>query len=225
MPALSTVENQPASGASDAAYGLLELGAGWEDARGVLIVIHGRARQGDELPGLLAGMASRHQLRMLAPVAPELSWYPGRYDAPEGNGPGRAAALAQVDALMRQANARGVDDARIVLVGFSQGACVAAEYVLWGRKRPAGAAIFTGCAMSVPTEAPAGHCKGIHILITSGDGDPWLPVDDLSVTANALEHAGATVTRHIFSGRDHVVRPREIQLLEELIEHLLPQGQ
>lgn len=221
MPALSTVSSQFAGSAPSAAPGLFELGSAWQTTRGVLIVAHGRDRPSDELPVLLADLARQHGCRILAPVAAGLSWYPGRHDTLEGNGPGRAAALEQIDNLMALANRHGVADDRIVLVGFSQGGCIVTEYLLWGDKCPGAAAVFTGCALSIPADAYAGHCQGIEVLMTSGKNDPWLPLDDLFVAADALERAGARVKREIFSDQDHIVRPREIELLGELLKHLL----
>jgi len=222
MPALSTVEARSEGSVSGAGYGLLERGADWSEARGVLIAMHGRELEAALLPAQLAEIAARHRCRILAPIAPGLSWYPGRHDAGQGNEAGREAALAEIDRLMALANRQGFADRRIVLVGFSQGGCVVTEYLLWGSRRPGGAAIFTGCSLTVPAE-PSGRCAGVSVVITSGENDPWLPLDDLFVAADALERAGARVTREIFSGQDHVVRPREMELLDELIEHLLAQ--
>src|SRR3546814_12254228 len=68
-------------------------------------------------------------VRWLTPQAALGSWYQERFDAPiVSNAAQVATAFAQIDDLIDQC------DRPIVLAGFSQGACLAAEYVLQSRK-------------------------------------------------------------------------------------------
>src|SRR3546814_5171170 len=78
-------------------------------------------------------------VRWLTPQAALGSWYQERFDAPiASNAAQVATAFAQIDDLIDQC------DRPIVLAGFSQGACLAAEYVLQSRKTVTALIALTG---------------------------------------------------------------------------------
>lgn len=201
------------------AYGLAEYGAAWAASDRVLIAVHGRDRESDELAiGFLSQPISR-TTRVLAPYAPGKSWYGGRYDAPYAeNAEAVEAGLELIDAAFARAAENGIATSDVVLAGFSQGGCMVAEYLLGGRRRPGATAIFTGSALDVARRGAEVDLRGLPVVLSGGDGDPWLPVGDLRATGALLEAAGADVQLHIFSDGDHVVRDREMKLLGQLVE-------
>src|SRR3546814_3555588 len=87
-------------------------------------------------------------VRWLTPQAALGSWYQERFDAPiASNAAQVATAFAQIDDLIDQC------DRPIVLAGFSQGACLAAEYVLQSRKTVTALIALTGSRSEEHTSA------------------------------------------------------------------------
>lgn len=203
-------------------YGYIECGADWAEADRVLVVLHGRDRAPEDLIELFLTQEQAHDTRILAPYAPDRSWYAGRYNAPIAeNETAVAEGLAHIGAVMALGTAHGVELSRTVLAGFSQGACMALEYLLGVPARPAAAAVFTGSVLGI---AGAGEAQpdfnGLPVLMTGGDGDPWLPVGDLRASAALMEMYGADVHLEIFPDSDHAVRDRELTLLGQLIDRV-----
>ena len=96
-------------------------------AHSAMVLVHGR---GDTASGILqlvtalpvAGMA------YVAPQASGQTWYPNRFLAPiQANEPWLSSALDGLGDLIGRIEAAGVPAARTVLLGFSQGACLALE--------------------------------------------------------------------------------------------------
>lgn len=203
-------------------YGHIAGGAGWDEADRVLVVLHGRDRAPEDLIELFLGQAQAQRTRVLAPFAPDRSWYAGRYDAPIAeNETAVAEGLAHIGAVMALGTAHGIDLSRTVLAGFSQGACMALEYLLGVPARPAAAAVFTGSVLGIAGDrAQVPDLAGLPVLITGGDADPWLPVADLKASAALMGVYGADVHLEIFPDSDHAVRDRELTLLGQLIDRV-----
>lgn len=201
------------------AYGLAEYGAAWGASDRVLIVVHGRDRESDELPIEFLSQPISRVTRIVAPYAASKSWYGGLYDAPRAeNAEAVEAGLAWIDAAFERAAENGIAASNSVLAGFSQGGCMVVEYLLGGKRRPGAAAIFTGSALDGARRGTGVDLTGLPVVLSGGDGDPWLPVGDLRATGTLLEAAGGDVRLHIFSDGDHVVRYREMGLLGQLVE-------
>lgn len=178
-----------------------------EDARLVCVLLHGRGRDAEDVLSLADRMAV-DDVCYLAPAAPGNTWYPQSFLAPVAdNEPALSAALAVVDSLVAS-----VDRARLVLGGFSQGACLASEYALRHPGRYAGLLLYTGGFIGPRgTAAPAvGGFDGTPVYMGTSDPDDWVPVWRVQETADALSAQGATVTLDVFRGMDHLVNDAEI---------------
>ena len=153
------------------------------------------------------------------PVAPGRSWYPGRYFDPLAvNQPWLEWALDACDAAIERARRGGVPDARIVVAGFSQGACVIAELVA-RRPRPwAGAGILTGTLLGPAGErlTPAG-VAGLPMFLCASRYDNWIALDDAQATARAFEAVGASVTFETYEDRTHHINDRAVDGLRRLL--------
>jgi phospholipase/carboxylesterase len=153
------------------------------------------------------------------PVAAGGSWYPGRYFDPlPVNQPWLEWALDACDAALARAHRGGIADERIVVAGFSQGACVIAELAA-RRPRPwAGAAILTGTLLGPAGErvTPAG-VAGLPMFLCASRHDDWIALDDALATARAFEAAGASVTFETYDDRVHQINDRAIEGLRRLL--------
>ena len=117
-------------------------GASVNDASAALILLHGRGAAAADILAL-STVINVPQLAYLAPQAEENSWYPNRFIAPiEQNEPYLSGALSMIESIVRQVETQGIPIEKIFLGGFSQGACLATEYVIRNPKRYGGLLVF-----------------------------------------------------------------------------------
>src|SRR6185503_12602111 len=103
---------------------ILHGGAAIADARLAAILIHGRGASAEDILGL-AQELSAVDVAYLAPQAAGNTWYPYSFLAPMAqNEPGLSSALGVIAAIVASLESRGISANRVVLMGFSQGACL-----------------------------------------------------------------------------------------------------
>src|SRR4051812_1555191 len=109
------------------------------------VLLHGRGKTPHEKIDL-AMRIDAPGFRWVVPEAAGGSWYPRRCRDPlEANEPWLSEALASADAAMREASEDGrLGPEHLAIVGFSQGACLAAEYILQRGTCCGAVVIFTG---------------------------------------------------------------------------------
>ena len=195
---------------------------GSADLGGVLL--HGRGGTPEEMIAL----ADRLRLdgcRWVAPAAAAGSWYPHRFmESLAANEPFLSRAIDECNRAVDEAGEHGrIPPARIVVVGFSQGACLAAEYALRHPGRCGALVMFTGGLIGPPgtpwrLAPPATTLGGLPVLLTGSDADEWVPEARVRETASVLTALGADVRCHIYAGRDHIVSDEEIVEAREFIE-------
>jgi predicted esterase len=186
-----------------------------------VIALHGRGQP----PAFMADLLARIDMpafRYLVPRAPADSWYPEKFMAPrESNQPQLDLALAAVDAQVSQLEAAGLDRAQIVLLGFSQGACLACEYVYRNPGRWGGLLALTGGLIGPEGTAwpvSAGALADTPVLMTNGDADPWVPLARARASADVFRAMGASVAERVYPGRAHEVGEDEVAAVRELLE-------
>ncbi|MEQ1579907.1 MAG: phospholipase [Steroidobacteraceae bacterium] len=191
-------------------------------ARIAVIALHGRAQH----PGDIQSVCARIGLddfACLAPTAPESSWYPQVFTAPlDSNEPKLSQSLAGLDALVREVIDAGIARERIVMLGFSQGACLLAEYSLRHPARYGALVVLTGSAIGPEgRQWPyAGDFGGTQVLVSGATHDPWIPEARMRETARLFADRGAQVVEHYYRGAEHVVNDEEISLARRLVEEL-----
>lgn len=192
-----------------------------QEAAATLVLLHGRGHD----PASMHALAERLELpdiACVAPGAPGGTWYPERFIAPRAaNEPHLGAAHAATHAALDDLEARGIAPARIVLGGFSQGACLACD-VLAARPRPVGAlaALCGGLIGSGDAELPRpapGALDGLPVLLTGTEEDAWVPVERVRATADVLRGAGARVDLLVSPPAPHEVHPEEVDALRALV--------
>lgn len=185
------------------------------DARLACVLLHGRGRNPDDALSLADRMALEN-VCFLAPAARGDTWYPQSFLAPlVENEPYLSSALGVVDALLHSLG----DLSRVVLGGFSQGACLASEYAVRHPRRYGGLLLYTGGALGPQgTVWPArGSFEGTPAYLGTSNPDDWVPVERVRETAAQLVEQGADVTAEEFPGQDHLVNDEEIQRGRELL--------
>ena len=197
-------------------------GVALEDAAGVVILLHGRgASAGDILSVASALDGERLRLAFLAPEAVGSSWYPNSFLAERAsNEPWVSSALRKVQSVVELAVAAGVARERIVVGGFSQGACLATEFVATRPARYAGMIAWTGGLIG-PLGSDVSHTgdlAGMPAFQSSGDPDPHVPWSRVEESARVLTAMGAQVTTRRYPGKPHSVSAEEIELARQLVE-------
>jgi predicted esterase len=108
----------------------------------------------------------------------------------------RTAELAEF--LTAASAAYGFDASRVIAVGYSNGANIAASLLLRQPERLAGAVLFHPMVPFVPEALP--DLQGRPIFIAAGRTDPIVPAENTEQLAALLQAAGADLTIHWHSG-------------------------
>lgn len=199
---------------------VVQWGRPLSSARVATIAVHGRDRDPEDILGVCRRIG-RADFAHVAPAAAEGSWYPlGFMMNVTENEPWISHTLERIDRLVGELAAGGFTHDRIVLLGFSQGACSVAEYALRNPRRYGALLVFTGGGLGPPGtrwNAP-GDFAGTPVLVSGSEEDAWVPASRMRETAAALRTKGATVTELYYAGRDHVVNDDEIAAARKLLE-------
>lgn len=188
-------------------------------AERVVIVMHGRGQSKAWSRENLVERLDVPGTAFVTPSAANDSWYPnGFMDDPAANEPWLRWTMERIHTLVEGLIAGGRPRAEIALVGFSQGACSVAEYLVRHPGRYGAAAILTGgLAGPAGTQWPPGSLQGTPVYIATSDVDEWVPLERASETRDELAARGANVTFDVFAGREHVVSDDEIERVAELL--------
>jgi predicted esterase len=203
---------------------VLRVGAPLDEAKGAVVLLHGRGGSAEDILSL-AQPLHREGIAYLAPQAAGHTWYPNSFLAPrEANEPYLSFALAKVGVVVAEIEAAGIARDRILIAGFSQGACLATEFVASNPARYAGMIAFTGGLIG-PPDADLHHegsLAGTPALFLSGDPDPHVPWQRVQASAAELERMGAVITARRYPGRPHSITAEEVELARTLIREAFP---
>ncbi len=205
LPEISGPEHPPASG----------------EAKQLVVMLHGWGADGNDLIGLAPGWAARLPgARFVSPHAPYVcdenpagrQWFSFRDRDPATVERDAADAAGIINAFLDEAlAASGLDDRRLALVGFSQGAMLALYVAL---RRPAAcAAVVSYSGMLVGGDSLAAELKSKPpVLLVHGDADPMVPFESLAQAVGALGALGVAVRWHAARGVGHGIDPEGLAL-------------
>ena len=155
----------------------------------------------------------------LAPQAAGSAWYPNPFTAPiESNEPYLSMALEMITNLVGRIEPH-VPAQRIVLLGFSQGACLTLEWCARNARRYGAVAGLSGGLIGpdgTPRDYP-GNFDGTPVFLGCSDVDPYIPERRVDEAGVVLHRMGATVDMRLYPGMGHLVSEDEIAVLKELI--------
>lgn len=202
---------------------LLAAGQPLENAQAALILLHGRGANAADIL-LLAEELFHVDYVYLAPQAATGTWYPYPFMQPtEKNEPWLGWALARVGEVVAQVEAAGVATERIVLGGFSQGACLASEFTVRNARRYGGLLAFSGGLIGppgTPRDYP-GNLDGAPVFLGCSDVDPHIPKARVEETAAVLTGLGAEVTLRFYPGMGHTINSDEITHARAVLHRVL----
>jgi len=196
-----------------------ELGA----AKFAMVLLHGRGASAESILELADDFAL-DDIAYLAPQAAQNTWYPYSFLAPiEENQPWLSSALAKVLAVVRLCVAAGVARERVIVCGFSQGACLGTEFVARNPARYGALIAFTGGLIGPPGGDlhHDGSLQDTPVLLSSGDPDAHVPWTRVESSARELRRMGASVTLLRHPGRQHTILPSEIEAARKVLAPFL----
>lgn len=202
---------------------LVTAGTDVDDAGAALVLVHGRGASARSIVNM-AGAFHRPGIALLAPQAANNTWYPHSFLEPvDRNEPGRSSGLQAVDDAVGTAVDAGIPLQRILVLGFSQGACLGSEYVARNPRRYGGAVAFSGGLIGEAVDPGAfeGDLDGTPYFIGCSDSDPHIPEERVHVTADVFEGLNADVEKRIYEGMGHGVNADEREYVDGMVADLL----
>jgi phospholipase/carboxylesterase len=189
-----------------------QTGIALNEASTVIIATHGRGGSPEDMASL-AQMFADERTCILAPRATNHTWYPYSFMAPRANNePWLSSAVGAVQDIIAMA-ARHVGSENIILLGFSQGACLTSEVAALNAQKYKKIIIFTGGVIGEKFEPNvySGDFAGTPVYISNSDNDPHVPLTRTEETIELYKKLGANVTAHIFPNRPHTVTKEEVE--------------
>ncbi|MEX2364607.1 MAG: alpha/beta hydrolase [Balneolaceae bacterium] len=195
-------------------------GADPEQAKGAMILIHGRGATAESIL-TLAGEFDEPGLHYTAPQAQGFQWYPYSFLAPaDQNEPGISSGLQAIYDVFSGLESAGITKEKIIILGFSQGACLASEYVARHPGKYGGLAVLSGGLIgeTLQPEKYSGSLDETPVFMGCSDIDPHIPLERVHESARILEDLGADLTKNIYPGMGHTVIGDEIEEVKKMIQ-------
>ena len=204
---------------------LLVQGAPLAQATFALVMVHGR---GGSAEGMIpiARAADGLDAAIIAPRAAGGSWYPDRFLAPVANNePYLSSALVAVGRAIAHVTSAGIPAHRIILMGFSQGACLSLEYAARHAQRYGGVAAFAGARIGEVRDdtVNAGHFSNTPVFLGCGNDDTHIPEPRVHETAARYTEQGADVDLRIYDHIGHNIVGDQIDALRAMLQTLRDQ--
>ena len=188
-------------------------------AKKALILLHGRGASAQDILSL-ADHFPVEDFALIAPQATNYTWYPYSFLAPPAqNEPWLTSALEILQDLVGEIKNQGISAENIYFGGFSQGACLTAEFVSRNAEKFGGIFIFTGGLIGdkLYTENYSGDFGGTPVFISKGNPDAHVPVERVMETVKLMESMNAKVRVKVYENRPHTISQEEINLVNQII--------
>lgn len=198
---------------------VLHHGPSLADARLVAILVHGRGAGAEDILGLTSELQAT-DVAYLAPQAAGRTWYPYSFLADMSqNEPGISSGLRVLSRLVEGAGDEGVPADRVVLMGFSQGACLSLEFAARHAQRYAAVIGLSGGLIGPPGTPRnySGTLDGTPVFLGCSDIDPHIPLERVHETADVFRRLGAAVDERIYPRMGHTVNREELEAIDALL--------
>ena len=185
----------------------------------VLILLHGRGSTAEDILSLSSHL-DVEEFSLLAPQATNNTWYPYSFLVPPSqNEPWLSSAIQLVKELVNDVLGKGVPSNNIYFTGFSQGACLALEFVARNAEKYGGIAAFSGGLIGdkINSENYKGDFKGTPVFIGTSNPDPHVPVERFYATTKILRNMNAAVTEKVYNNMGHTINQDEIDNANRLV--------
>lgn len=202
---------------------ILTAGAPSGAADAAMVLLHGRGATANGILDL-GDELDRSGVAFVAPQASRSRWYPYSFMAPlEQNQPHLDSAHRAVSDAVDVAVDTGVPRERVVILGFSQGACLASEWAVRTPDRYGGVVALSGGLLGPEgtTWPEHGGFDGTPAFFGCSTADPHVPAERVRESATAFRERGADVTERLYSGMGHTINDDEVAWVRGLLDGLL----
>lgn len=202
---------------------VLTAGAPLPQAKAALILLHGRGASAEDILSL-AYEIDFPGLAYLAPQAAGSTWYPNRFLEPTSrNEPWLTSALRVIQDLIDHCGTSGLTPEWLVLLGFSQGGCLAMEFAARNARRYGGLAGLSAGVIGADGEPrhDRGNLDGTPVFMGCSVPDPHIPRERVEATARLLESLGGRVNMRFYPNLGHTINQDEIDFIRAMVEDLL----
>lgn len=197
---------------------VLEAGEPLGKARAAMILVHGRGASAEDIMTLAAEL-TQPGFAYLAPQAHGNAWYPNPFTSPlEDNEPYLSSALEVVGHVLARVEA-AISAQHVILLGFSQGACLTLEFAARHARRYGGVVGLSGGLIGpdgTPRDYP-GDFGGTPVFLGCSDVDPHIRKDRVAEAAEVMKRMGGQVTMRLYPGMGHTVSQEEIESVREIV--------
>ena len=188
-------------------------------ARAAMVMVHGRGASARSILEL-AGAFDARDVAYIAPEAQSGTWYPYSFMSPiSRNEPYLSNALQTLSGVVEDLERAGVPSERIVLLGFSQGACLALEFAARNARRFGGVIALSGGLIGpegTPRNYP-GSLVGTPVFLGCSDVDSHIPLTRVHESADVLRKLGGDVTEKIYPGMGHTIVQDEVDHVKKIL--------
>jgi len=202
---------------------VLASGRALRSALAAVILVHGRGASATDILSL-ADDLDHPEIAYLAPEAAGHAWYPYSFLAPIAqNQPWLNSALSYLGDVVERAVTAGIPGSKVAIVGFSQGACLATEFLARNPARCGALVAFTGGLIGPPGTSfnYSGDLSGTPCFFGAGDPDPHVPWERVRESASVLSALGGVVTLRRYPGLSHTINQDEIEHAKQLLSRLV----
>lgn len=193
------------------------------ESHAAMIMVHGRGAAPRSILELVP-IFDRPDFSYLAPGAAGGTWYPYSFMADtDRNEPYLSSALGALGRLLDRVLESGVKREHVVLLGFSQGACLSSEFAVRNAGRYGGVVAYSGGLIGPPgtTWDRPGSFDDTPVFLGCSDVDAHVPKTRVDESAAVFERMGADVTERIYPGMPHTVIEDEIEFTRALMDGIL----
>ncbi|HYP41363.1 MAG TPA: dienelactone hydrolase family protein [Chloroflexia bacterium] len=199
---------------------ILTVGAPLESALAAMLMVHGRGATAESILSL-ADELRQPDFAYIAPQAAGNVWYPNSFMSPiPSNEPWLSSALATLESVISHI-AEYIPYERIMVLGFSQGACLGLEFVARHARRYGGVVGLSGGLIG-PAGTPRdyiGSFDGTPVFLGCSDVDSHIPKERVLHTEEVLARMGADVTTRLYPNMGHTINQDEIDAVKAIMSN------
>lgn len=199
-------------------------GAPLESARGAMILLHGRGGTSRDILSLTSGMQEPGFV-YIAPQAAKNTWYPYSFLSPiEKNEAQISSVFGIISTLIDSLTKTGIPPEQIILLGFSQGGCLAVEFAMRNPRRYGGVVSLGGGLIGTKESLRRpypGSLANTPIFFGSSDKDPHMPQERIHLSAEILQNLGGEVTTRIYPNMGHTVNEDEMEMINIIMHNIV----
>lgn len=199
---------------------VLNYGAPLDEAEAVMLMMHGRGATAESILAL-ADELQQPGFAYMAPQAADNQWYPESFLAPvDDNEPYLSSAITLLESVLMQLVAAGIENRRIMLLGFSQGACLALEFATRFAQPYGGIVGLSGGVIGPDGTVHdyGGSLEGTPVFLGCSTTDPHIPKSRVEETARLMEELGGKVTMRLYPNMGHTVNREELDIVRGMMQ-------